>query len=77
MRLGSLPMHFELHPWIRELLGPGEICPRGFEVAVEADGFAQLRAWLDQGFGQVQATRLPGGSEAPQVFEDYSSARAD
>jgi uncharacterized protein (TIGR03083 family) len=23
MRLGSLPMHFELHPWIRELLGPG------------------------------------------------------
>ena len=23
MRLGSLPMHFELHPWMRELLGPG------------------------------------------------------
>jgi uncharacterized protein (TIGR03083 family) len=23
MRLGSLPTHFELHPWTRELLGPG------------------------------------------------------
>jgi MDMPI C-terminal domain len=23
MRLGSLPMHFELHPWTRELPGPG------------------------------------------------------
>src|SRR5246127_5126298 len=23
MELGSLPMHFELHPWTRELLGPG------------------------------------------------------
>ena len=23
MELGSLPMHFEVHPWIRELLGPG------------------------------------------------------
>lgn len=23
MYLGSLPMHFELHPWMRELLGPG------------------------------------------------------
>jgi uncharacterized protein (TIGR03083 family) len=23
MELGSLPMHFEIHPWIRELLGPG------------------------------------------------------
>ncbi|MGH4023318.1 MAG: maleylpyruvate isomerase family mycothiol-dependent enzyme [Pseudonocardiaceae bacterium] len=23
MELGSLPMHFELHPWMRELLGPG------------------------------------------------------
>jgi uncharacterized protein (TIGR03083 family) len=22
MELGSLPMHFELHPWMRELLGP-------------------------------------------------------
>jgi uncharacterized protein (TIGR03083 family) len=23
MELGSLPMHFEVHPWMRELLGPG------------------------------------------------------
>jgi hypothetical protein len=23
MELGSLPMHFEIHPWMRELLGPG------------------------------------------------------
>jgi uncharacterized protein (TIGR03083 family) len=23
MELGSLPMHFEFHPWMRELLGPG------------------------------------------------------
>jgi uncharacterized protein (TIGR03083 family) len=23
MELGSLPMHFEVHPWTRELLGPG------------------------------------------------------
>lgn len=23
MELGSLPLHFELHPWMRELLGPG------------------------------------------------------
>lgn len=23
MELGSLPMHFEIHPWTRELLGPG------------------------------------------------------
>jgi len=23
MMLGSLPMHFEVHPWMRELLGPG------------------------------------------------------
>ncbi|MCW2651205.1 MAG: hypothetical protein QOE41_1776 [Mycobacterium sp.] len=23
MELGSLPMHFDLHPWTRELLGPG------------------------------------------------------
>ena len=23
MELGSLPMHFEVHPWVRELLGPG------------------------------------------------------
>jgi uncharacterized protein (TIGR03083 family) len=23
MELGSLPMHFDLHPWMRELLGPG------------------------------------------------------
>ncbi|CAM5458434.1 Maleylpyruvate isomerase family mycothiol-dependent enzyme OS=Streptomyces antimycoticus OX=68175 GN=SANT12839_029930 PE=4 SV=1 [Streptomyces antimycoticus] len=23
MALGSLPMHFEVHPWMRELLGPG------------------------------------------------------
>lgn len=23
MQLGSLPMHFEIHPWMRELLGPG------------------------------------------------------
>lgn len=23
MTLGSLPMHFEVHPWMRELLGPG------------------------------------------------------
>lgn len=23
MHLGSLPMHFEFHPWTRELLGPG------------------------------------------------------
>ena len=23
MELGSLPMHFELHPWTRELVGPG------------------------------------------------------
>lgn len=23
MELGSLPMHFEVHPWMRDLLGPG------------------------------------------------------
>jgi uncharacterized protein (TIGR03083 family) len=23
MELGALPMHFEVHPWMRELLGPG------------------------------------------------------
>lgn len=23
MELGSLPMHFDVHPWMRELLGPG------------------------------------------------------
>lgn len=23
IELGSLPMHFEVHPWMRELLGPG------------------------------------------------------
>jgi uncharacterized protein (TIGR03083 family) len=23
MELGSLPMHFDIHPWMRELLGPG------------------------------------------------------
>lgn len=23
MELGSLPVHFEIHPWMRELLGPG------------------------------------------------------
>ncbi|MFD9959250.1 maleylpyruvate isomerase family mycothiol-dependent enzyme [Amycolatopsis sp. NPDC058986] len=23
MELGSLPLHFEVHPWMRELLGPG------------------------------------------------------
>jgi len=23
MELGSLPMHFEVRPWMRELLGPG------------------------------------------------------
>ncbi len=23
MQLGSLPMHFEIHPEVRELLGPG------------------------------------------------------
>ncbi len=23
MELGSLPMHFAVHPWMRELLGPG------------------------------------------------------
>ena len=23
MELGSLPMHFEIRPWIRDLLGPG------------------------------------------------------
>ncbi|MGP3981412.1 maleylpyruvate isomerase family mycothiol-dependent enzyme [Streptomyces sp. KR80] len=23
MELGSLPMHFEIHPWMRDLLGPG------------------------------------------------------
>ncbi|HEX2297282.1 MAG TPA: hypothetical protein VHH34_01985, partial [Pseudonocardiaceae bacterium] len=23
MELGSLPIHFEVHPWMREVLGPG------------------------------------------------------
>lgn len=23
MELGCLPMHFDVHPWMRELLGPG------------------------------------------------------
>jgi hypothetical protein len=23
LELGSLPMHFDIHPWMRELLGPG------------------------------------------------------
>ena len=38
MELGSLPMHFELHPWMRELLGPGRTLHfHATDVAQELD----------------------------------------
>jgi uncharacterized protein (TIGR03083 family) len=52
MELGSLPMHFEVHPWTRELLGPGRTLhfhatdtPPEFEAEWVVDLTGEAPAW--------------------------------
>jgi uncharacterized protein (TIGR03083 family) len=53
MELGSLPMHFEFHPWMRELLGPGRTLH--FHAT---DAAAELHAeWVVDLTGDVPAWR--------------------
>jgi uncharacterized protein (TIGR03083 family) len=52
MELGSLPIHFEIHPWVRELLGPG----RTLQLSATDPGL-ETADWLVDLTGDVIAWR--------------------
>jgi hypothetical protein len=62
MKFGSLPMHFEVHQWKRELLGPGRILHfHATDTALEA-----AAKWL------IDLT-----SDAPPWWEQISPVRPE
>jgi uncharacterized protein (TIGR03083 family) len=52
MELGALPIHFEIHPWVRELLGPG----RTLQLSA-TDAAPDTASWLVDLTGDAIAWR--------------------